>query len=102
MSKTKSAKQPFWLRMLERPRHIGKSNALLLGVAWLIICAILGWHFRLVPISSCGFTVSGYVSLSWMLIYNIIIWVVSCLLLFALAVLRKRSTGALETFARLL
>lgn len=102
MSKNGSEKQPFWLRMVERPKHIGKTNALLLGIAWLIICAILGWHFRLVPISSCGFTVSGYVSLSWMLIYNIIIWVVSCLLLFALAVLRKRSTGALETFARLL
>lgn len=89
-------------RMVKRPESIGRVNALLWGVAWLIVCSMLGWHFRLIPISSFGFTASGYVSLAWVLIYNVIVWFLSCVLLFALAVLRKRKIGAFELFARLL
>ena len=87
--------------MLSRPENIGRVNALLWGVAWLIICSILGWHYGLIPTSSFGFT-AQYMSLAWVLIYNIVAWLLSCMLLFAFAILRKRSIGVLDIFARLL
>lgn len=103
MAKNKSeCNASLFERIINRPEHIGKTNALLWGIAGLIVCSMLCWYFRLLPTSSFGFTASGYVSLAWMLIYNIIVWFVSCVLLFAFAVLRKREVGALETFARLL
>lgn len=90
------------MRMVDRPATNPSEVALLWGLAWLIIASILGWYFRIVPTSMFGFIPSGYVSLMWHVVVNVIVWIVSSALPFAFAVLLNRKTPTLEFFGRML
>ena len=92
-----------WLvRLIDHPANIGARNALLWGVAWLIVGSMVGWYFRLVPTSLVGYNVSGYVPLIWVVLFNLVIWIVSAVPLFTVAVIRNRKTGVEELFGRVL
>ena len=55
-----SVKGSLFKRMLQRPASSSRNNALLWGVAWLIIGVIVAWYFQFVPTSMIGYTASGY------------------------------------------
>jgi hypothetical protein len=50
-------------RMVNRPETISYTNALLWGVAWLIISTIGGWRLLLAPTSVVSYDVVGYMPL---------------------------------------
>lgn len=90
------------LTMIDRPATNPSDVALLWGIAWLIIASIVGWYFKIAPSSSFGFVTTGYVSLTWHVVANAIVWVVSCVLPFTYAVLLNRNTRVVELFGRML
>ena len=57
----------FIARMLNRPATNSSNNALLWGLAWLIIGVICAWHFAFVPTSMIGYTASVKLPLVWQL-----------------------------------
>ena len=75
--------------VVRRVETISEQNALLWGVAWLIIAAIVGWYFRLMPSSVVSFVPTGYVSLFWSLVLNMVLGVVWSLLFIPLALVRN-------------
>lgn len=89
-------------RMLHRPATNSTKVALLWGLAWLIIGSIVAWYFRMVPTSMFGYTVSGYVPLVKVLLMNLVIWAVSSIIPFALAIMRNRNVSMVEVFGRML
>lgn len=89
-------------RMVNRPETISSVNALLWGVAWLIIGAILGWHFKFVPTSMVGYTTSGYVPLIWHVAIMFVMWVSFGVVYFAFGVMRNRQAGVVDLFGRML
>lgn len=88
-------------RMIDRPANISTVNALLWGLAWLIVGSILGWYFDLVPKSAFGY-VWGHASLMWSVVFNAIVWISSTVVLFAAAVMRNRRVGVVDIFGRML
>ena len=53
----------FLSRLIKRPATTSRNNALLWGMAWLILGVIGAWHFRFVATSMVGYTTSGYMPL---------------------------------------
>ena len=92
----------FWKRIVTRPAVISANNALLLGVAWLIIGAIAAWHFRFVPTSMIGYTTSGYIPLIWHVAFVAVMWISFAVVYFAFGVMCNRETGVVELFGRML
>lgn len=90
------------MRLVYSPANIKRENALLWGIAGLIITAIAGCYFRIAPTSMFGFVPVRDISLLWHVILNAIIWVVSCVLPFALAIFINRKTNVTEFFGRML
>ena len=88
--------------VINRPTSRQSDVTLLWGIAWLIIISIIGWYFRIAPMSIFGFIPVGYVSLLWHVVLNTIIWVVSCVLPFAYAMYINRKTRTVELFGRML
>lgn len=90
------------LRMINRPATNSRNNALLWGVAWLIIGAIVSWHFQFAPTSMIGYTTAGYIPLIWHVAIALTVWVSYGVVYFAFGVMRNRRTGFIEAFGRML
>ena len=88
-------------RMVDRPATISTANALLWGIAWLIIGSILGWYFDLMPASAFGY-VWRSADLIWSVAFNAIVWITSTVVFFAAAVMRNRRVGVVDVFGRML
>lgn len=88
--------------IVDRPAVNRTESALLWGLAWLIITAIIGWYFRIVPTSSFGAIPVGYISLLNHVIINLTVWITACVLPFLFAVLLNRKTRVVELFGRML
>lgn len=92
----------FIARMLQRPATNSSNNALLWGLAWLIIGVICAWHFAFVPTSMIGYTASVKLPLVWQLALGVAVWVSFGVVYFAFGVMRNRATGVTEMFGRML
>ena len=89
-------------RMVNRPETLSVNNALLWGIAWLIIGAIASWHFRFVPTSMISYTTSGYVPLIWHVAIVLVVWVSFGVVFFAFGVMRNRRAAMIDLFGRML
>ncbi len=92
----------FISRMINRPATNSRNNALLWGIAWLIIGAIVSWYFQFVPTSMVGYTTAGYIPLIWHVAIALTVWVSYGVVYFAFGVMRNRRTGVVEVFGRML
>lgn len=92
----------FLVRMFKRPATNSRNNALLWGLAWLIVGVIASWHFAFEPTSMVGYTTSGYIPLIWHLAIALAVWVSFGVVYFAFGVMRNRNTGVTEMFGRML
>ena len=92
----------WWQRMVNRPATNSPSNALLWGVAWLIVATILGWHLHLVPMSLVDYDIYGYLPLLWHLAINVVVWITSASLFYLAAVIRNREVQIVELYGRML
>lgn len=92
----------FIARMFKRPATNSSNNALLWGLAWLIIGVICAWHFAFVPTSMIGYTASVKLPLVWQLALGVAVWVSFGVVYFAFGVMRNRATGVTEMFGRML
>ena len=88
--------------VVRRVESMSVQNALLWGVAWLIISAILGWYFRLMPTSAFSFVPTDYVQLMWSLIVSLVVWFTWSLLFVPFAIIRNPKTKSFELIGRLL
>lgn len=88
--------------IIHRPSVIKRNNALLWGLAWLIIASIAGWCFRLLPTSAYGVVASVYVPLVWYLVLNVVIWITWVLLFYLVAVVVNRRVDSVDLFGRML
>lgn len=88
--------------MLKRPSTSSSNNALLWGIAWLIIGVIASWKMEFVATSMVGYTTVGYLPLIWHLAIGAAVWVAYGVVYFAFGVLRNRRTGVTEMFGRML
>ncbi len=93
----------FIARMLQRPATNSRNNALLWGLAWLIIGVICAWYFAIRPTSMIGYTICDRsVRLIWQLALGVAVWVSFGVVYFAFGVMRNRATGVTEMFGRML
>ena len=97
-----SGKGSFIARMLQRPAPNSRNNALLWGLAWLIIGVIGAWYFAIMPTSMIGYTVCGNVRLIWQLALGVAVWMSFGVVYFAFGVMRNRGTSLVEMFGRML
>ena len=88
--------------MLKRPSSSSSNNALLWGLAWLIVGVIASWKMDFVATSMVGYTTAGYIPLIWHLAIGATVWVSYSVVYFAFGVLRNRRTGVTEMFGRML
>ena len=88
--------------MLKRPSSSSSNNALLWGLAWLIVGVIASWKMDFVATSMVGYTTAGYIPLIWHLALGATVWVSYSVVYFAFGVLRNRRTGVTEMFGRML
>lgn len=88
--------------VVRRVETMSAQNALLWGVAWLIISSILGWYFRLMPTSAFGFVPTDYVPLMWSLLLGIVVWFTWSLPFIPFALVRNPKTKSFELLGRLL
>ena len=88
-------------RMVDRPATNDASMALMWGVAWLIVGAILGWSFDLVPTSMIGYT-WGSAPLVWHTAMGLVMWVSSTVIFYAVAITINRKVSIVELFGRML
>lgn len=89
-------------RFMRRPERISRNNALLWGVAWLIIASMAGWYFRVLPSSAFGLMVSDYVPLTWHVALNATMWITFTLPMYLLLVLTYGRVDIIEVFGRVL
>lgn len=92
----------FIKRMINRPETLSASNALMWGIAWLIIGAIASWYFRFVPTSMISYNIAGYVPLIWHVAIMLVVWVSFGVVYFAFGVARNRRAGMVDLFGRML
>ncbi|MBQ6612266.1 MAG: hypothetical protein IIX19_00920 [Alistipes sp.] len=92
----------FKLRILRRPETITTTNAILWGVAWLIIMAILGWYFDILPSSAFSFVATTHVRLAWSLAICLTVCITWTLLFLVLALIRNRKIKSNELIGRML
>lgn len=90
------------INLLKRPYVTSRNNALLWGLAWLIIGVIASWKMDFVATSMVGYTPAGYIPLIWHLAIGATVWVSYSVVYFAFGVLRNRRTGVTEMFGRML
>lgn len=92
----------FIARMLQRPATNSRNNALLWGIAWLIIGVICAWYFSIRPTSMIGYTIDRPLRLIWQLALGLAVWMSFGVVYFAFGVMRNRATGVTEMFGRML
>lgn len=88
--------------VVRRVETLSSQNALLWGVAWLTITAIAGWYFRLMPTSAFSFVPTGYVTLMWSLLLNMVVWITWSLPFVPLALICNPKVKSFELLGRLL
>ena len=88
--------------MAMRPETISRNNALLWGVAWLIIGAIGAWHFKFVPTSMCGYTTSLYMPLAWHVAMVLAMWMSFGVVYYAFGMLLNRKANMVDIFGCML
>lgn len=88
--------------VVNRPAINTTRNALMWGVAWLIISAIGGWHLHLAPTSALGYDLLGYMPLLWHLAINVALGIAFTLPFILAALIVNRQASIVETFSRLL
>lgn len=88
--------------VVSRPAVNTTRNALMWGVAWLIISAIGGWHLHLAPTSALGYDLFGYMPLLWHLAINVVLGITFTLPFILAALIVNRKASVVETFSRLL
>lgn len=88
-------------RLKDRPANVTTNIALMWGVAWLIVGAILGWRFDIVPTSMVGYT-WGAASLLWHTMLQLVMWISSTVIFFLCGVLLNRKVAVTELFGRML
>lgn len=88
--------------VVNRPAENPTRNALMWGVAWLIISAIGGWHLHLAPTSALGYDLFGYMPLLWHLAINVALGIAFTLPFILAALIVNRKASIVETFSRLL
>ena len=88
--------------VVSRPAGNTTRNALMWGVAWLIISAIGGWHLHLAPTSALGYDLFGYMPLLWHLAINVALGITFTLPFILAALIVNRKASIVETFSRLL
>ena len=104
--RTKMASLPSFKEVVawfvNRPAENPTRNALMWGVAWLIISAIGGWHLHLAPTSALGYDLFGYMPLLWHLAINVALGITFTLPFILAALIVNRKASIVETFSRLL
>ena len=88
--------------VVSRPAGNTTRNALMWGVAWLIISAIGGWHLHLAPTSALGYDLFGYMPLLWHLAINVALGITFTLPFILAALIVNHQASVVETFSRLL
>lgn len=88
---------PLWRRLAWRPQLMDSRQALLKGLAWLIVATMLSWYFRVVPTSTISFDVAGYVALWKCLVEQLMLWVATAVMLYLVMAL----TGSERSFKEL-
>ncbi|MBR5818891.1 MAG: hypothetical protein IKY50_02670 [Alistipes sp.] len=86
--------------ILHRPQQISTSNAMLWGIVWLIVGAIAGWHYDIIPATLFSYT-WGHISLFVQVRMAIFLGLCSSLI-FAFASLRFGTTSFVDVVARML
>ena len=86
--------------ILHRPQQISTSNAMLWGIVWLIVGAIAGWYYDIVPATLFSYT-WGHISLFVQVRMAIFLGLCSSLI-FAFASLRFGTTSFVDVVARML
>ena len=84
------------------PSIVKRNNALLWGLAAMIIASMVGWYFRLLPTSIFGVVVSGYVPLHWYLLLNAVVWITWSSPFYLCALILNRKVDSVELFGRML
>lgn len=88
--------------ILNRPTNLSTSKALLGGLAWLIVSAIMGWHFDFVPNSIIGFQ-WDYAPLYVNLLYEVVLMATSVVIFYLVAiVVVSRKTPFVDMVGRML
>ena len=89
-------------RLAGKVESISMQNALLWGVAWLIISTIGGWYYCAMPSGVVGYDVVGQLPLAWHLMLNVVVWIVTASVLYVVILLHNRGAQFTDTYARLL
>ena len=91
-----------WHFAVHRAENISQTNALLWGVAWLIISTIGGWRLLLAPAGVVGYDVVGYMPLILHLLLNSIVWLCLASVVYVFMLLLNRKAKFVDSYARLL
>ena len=89
-------------RLVNRVDDISTQNALLWGLAWLIISTLAGWYLSVMPVSVVGYDVVGYMPLWWHLMLNIVVWIIPSSVLYVFILFHSRAAKLTDCYARLL
>ena len=84
-----------------RPATIPAKKALLWGLFWMLVGAILAWYFSVVPTSVVGYT-WGRTALYKYVIFGVAIWVAVALPTLLLSMFRNRGVVVSELCGRML
>lgn len=88
-------------RLLRHSATISTTNALLWGVFWMIVGAIIGWYFSIVPTSIVSFT-WGSVSLITQVLYGVALWVALFVPIYVVALFLNSKVGVIDLLGRML
>jgi hypothetical protein len=88
--------------MVNKVDTLSTQNALLWGVAWLIISTLGGWYYGLMPVSAVGYDVVAHLPLVWHLMLNLVVWLVAASLLYVVILLYNRKAKFVDSYGRLL
>ena len=89
-------------RMVNRPENISRTNALLWGLAWLIISTIGGWRLLLAPSGVVDYNVVGYMPLTHHLMLNCVVWICLASVVYLFMLLLNKKAQFVDSYARLL
>lgn len=89
-------------RLVNKVDDISTQNALLWGVAWLIISTIAGWYLCVMPSSAVGYDVVGQLPLMWHLMLNLVVWIITSSVLYLFILFHSRAAKFTDCYARLL
>lgn len=96
------ATEGFIHRIVHRVESISQTNALLWGVAWLIISTIAGWYLCLAPTGVVGYDVVGYMPLVRHLVLNCVVWISMASVVYIFMLILNTKAKFVDSYARLL